>query len=124
MPSSASSSSSSSEDEPVEVVEGQGSSSDESAAPAAASERGAVGMWTWPCPRSYGKTKEMRMRLGALKPLDWDKETLSANFRNVLQKRRLLANLRLGRKSNCRAWASMDTDRCEHLIFFNYTHSG
>lgn len=115
MPSSVSSSSSSSEDEPVEVVEGQGSSSDESAAPAAASDRGMVGMWTWPCPRSYGKTKEMRMRLAALKPIDWDKETLSANFRNVLQKRRLLANLRFD-CSQVAGHGQVSTDSCKHSI--------
>ncbi|CAK9115982.1 unnamed protein product [Durusdinium trenchii] len=89
-----SSSSSSSEDEtPIELIEAKGSSSDESAPPARSGERGMVGMWTWPCPRCYGKTFDMRVQLGTLKPIDWDKQTLAEKFRSALQKRGLLGDL-------------------------------
>jgi len=91
-----SSSSSSSEDEtPIELIEAKGSSSDESAPPARSGERGMVGMWTWPCPRCYGKTFDMRVQLGTLKPIDWDKQTLAEKFRSALQKRGLLGDLHL-----------------------------
>ena len=89
---SSSSSSSSSEDE-IEMAEAQGSSSEDSAEPAKPAERGMIGMWTWPCPRTYPKKREDRERQRCLKPADWDKATLCHKFRDVLQKRCLVANL-------------------------------
>ena len=88
-----SSSSSSASEDGVEMAEAQGSSSEDSMEPAKAAERGMVGMWTWPCPRTYPKKREDRERQRCLKPADWDKATLCQKFRDVLQKRRLVANL-------------------------------
>ena len=37
----------------------------------------------------------MRVQLGTLKPIDWDKQTLAEKFRSALQKRGLLGDLHL-----------------------------
>ena len=98
MVSVSSSSSSFSDDEPpLEMVLASGSSSSSGEErPADVKHRGMVAMWTWPTPRSYGSTLEVRAKLNVLLPTDWSKEVLCEKFRSTLQKHDLQHNLHLG----------------------------
>ena len=99
MVSVSSSSSSSSDNEPqqLDMVLASGSSSSSGdERPADVKQRGMVAMWTWPTPRNYGATFDVRAKLNVLLPTDWSKEVLSEKFRATLQKHDLLHHLHLG----------------------------
>lgn len=84
-------------EEEMEMVddEGEASSDDDVLAVSAAAKKGAVGMFTWSCPRSYPAKLEDRRKMGCLKPADMGKTELAALFKKVLTKRGLIASLEM-----------------------------